>query len=92
MGARGESSEIFNTTASNNMENPIYAGAAIPMFYCGDDVGAKKTAAQLASDIGFEPVDAGPLAMLWVWLAFPGGMGRVSADQTLSFFCEPSRA
>ena len=73
--------KIFNTTGSNNMENPIYGGAAIPMFYCGDDAGAKKTAAQLAGDTGFEPIDAGPLAnarllepyaMLWIWLAFHG--------------------
>jgi len=79
-------------TGINNMENPVYAGARIPMFYCGDDAGAKKTAAQLASDIGFEPIDAGPLAnarmleplaMLWGWLAFPGGMGREFAFQLL---------
>jgi predicted dinucleotide-binding enzyme len=84
--------KIFNTTGSNNMENPVYAGAAIPMFYCGDDAGAKKTAAQLASDTGFEPIDAGPLAnarllepyaMLWVWLAIKGGMGREFAFQLL---------
>jgi hypothetical protein len=72
------------------MENPVYSGAAIPMFYCGDDAGAKKTAAQLASDVGFDPIDAGPLenarllephAMLWVWLALKGGMGPKFAFQ-----------
>ncbi len=31
------------------------------MAYCGDDDRAKKVAATLARDIGFEPVDAGPL-------------------------------
>ena len=55
------------------------------MFYCGDDADAKHTAAGLAHDIGFDPIDAGPLsnarllepcAMLWVWLAVKGGMGR----------------
>jgi hypothetical protein len=84
--------KIFNTTGSNNMENPVYGGVAIPMFCCGDDAGAKKTAVQLASDIGFEPIDAGPLAnarlleplaMLWVWLALKGGMGREFAFQLL---------
>jgi predicted dinucleotide-binding enzyme len=51
------------------------------MFYCGDDAGAKQVAAALASDLGFDPVDAGPLtsarlleplAMLWISLAIRG--------------------
>jgi 8-hydroxy-5-deazaflavin:NADPH oxidoreductase len=54
--------KVFNSTGSANMENPVYGGSAIPMFYCGDDAGAKKTAAQLVSDVGFNPVDSGPLA------------------------------
>ncbi|HEY0783598.1 MAG TPA: NAD(P)-binding domain-containing protein [Thermoanaerobaculia bacterium] len=32
------------------------------LVYCGDDLGAKEVAAQLISDVGFEPVDAGPLS------------------------------
>jgi 8-hydroxy-5-deazaflavin:NADPH oxidoreductase len=31
------------------------------LVYCGDDSGAKKVAAGLIRDVGFEPVDAGPL-------------------------------
>jgi predicted dinucleotide-binding enzyme len=31
------------------------------LVYCGDDAGAKETAARLISDVGFDPVDAGPL-------------------------------
>jgi predicted dinucleotide-binding enzyme len=31
------------------------------MACCGDDDGAKEVAATLVSDVGFEPVDAGPL-------------------------------
>jgi len=31
------------------------------LAYCGDDRRAKRVAAQLIEDIGFEPVDAGPL-------------------------------
>jgi len=31
------------------------------MAYCGDDNGAKQVASTLISDVGFEPVDAGPL-------------------------------
>ena len=33
------------------------------LVYCGDDKGAKKVAAQLIKDVGFDPVDAGGLAM-----------------------------
>ena len=55
------------------------------MLYCGDDVAAKAVAKQLAEDLGFEPVDFGPLlnarysenvAMSWIWLAIEGGIGR----------------
>ncbi|HYT75058.1 MAG TPA: NAD(P)-binding domain-containing protein [Vicinamibacterales bacterium] len=31
------------------------------LVYCGDDSRAKKTAAELIRDVGFDPVDAGPL-------------------------------
>ena len=77
--------KIFNTTGFDNMANPVYPLGPATMFYCGDDDGAKITAAQLAADIGFEPVDAGalsqarllePLAMLWIRLAVFGGLGR----------------
>jgi predicted dinucleotide-binding enzyme len=31
------------------------------MVYCGNDQSAKELAAGLISDVGFDPVDAGPL-------------------------------
>lgn len=31
------------------------------LAYCGDDSRSKKIAAELIHDVGFEPVDAGPL-------------------------------
>jgi predicted dinucleotide-binding enzyme len=31
------------------------------MLYCGNDDDAKKVVAQLIRDVGFEPVNAGPL-------------------------------
>ena len=83
--ARGASVvKIFNTTGFHNMENPIFKGQAVTMFYCGDDARAKEVARGLATDLGFDPIDAGPLensrlleplAMLWIWLAVKGGMG-----------------
>jgi 8-hydroxy-5-deazaflavin:NADPH oxidoreductase len=33
------------------------------LLYCGDDAKAKKVAAGLIRDVGFEPLDAGPLTM-----------------------------
>ena len=77
--------KIFNTTGSNNMENPSYREGPATMFYCGDDAHAKSAAKTLATDLGFDPVDAGPLriarllerlAMLWIHLAFAQNMGR----------------
>lgn len=77
--------KIFNTTGFNNMANPEYGGERVSMFYCGDDAQAKDVARRLASELGFDPVDSGPLtnsrvlepmAMLWIWLAYRGGQGR----------------
>lgn len=76
--------KVFNTTGFDNMRDPTYDGAATVMFYAGDDVEAKWIAGSLASDLGFEAIDAGPLvrarqlenlAVLWISLAF-GGQGR----------------
>jgi len=41
------------------------AGSGTPpsLFYCGDNAAAKDVAAQLIRDVGFEPLDAGPLLM-----------------------------
>jgi 8-hydroxy-5-deazaflavin:NADPH oxidoreductase len=77
--------KIFNTTGSNNMADPLYGGESTAMFYCGGDERAKTAAAKLAGDLGFDPIDAGPIenarllepvAALWIWLAFKGGVGR----------------
>ena len=54
------------------------------LIYCGDDAGSKRTAAELIRDVGFEPVDAGPLriarytepfALLVAQLAYEGENG-----------------
>lgn len=76
--------KVFNCTGAGNMANPAYKDGATTMFFAGDDAQAKQTAAKLASDCGFDPVDAGPLknarlleplAMLWIHLAYGAGMG-----------------
>ena len=33
------------------------------LLYCGDDKQARRVAVQLIRDVGFDPVDAGPLRM-----------------------------
>ena len=76
--------KIFNSTGFHNMENPAYPDGRVTMFYCGNDASAKKTAAQLATDLGFEAIDAGditisrllePYSMLWIQLARHQGQG-----------------
>jgi hypothetical protein len=76
--------KIFNNTGYPNMIDPDYHGERVTMFYCGDDENAKKIAAELAKDLGFDPVDAGPLrqarlleslALLWISLALKQGLG-----------------
>src|SRR5262249_28000466 len=49
--------KIFNTTGFPNMASPEYREGRAMMLYCGDDAQAKKVAAELASDLGFEPYD-----------------------------------
>jgi predicted dinucleotide-binding enzyme len=77
--------KAFNTTGFNNMANPVINGIRTVMFVCGDDEGLKPTVLRLATDVGFDAVDAGklviarllePWAMLWIHLAFNSQLGR----------------
>lgn len=65
----------FNAQGAENLANPIYGGVAASNFYCGDNAEAKRIVAQLIADVGFEPIDAGPmtsarllepLMLLWI--------------------------
>lgn len=76
--------KIFNSTGHGNMVDPLYPEGAATMLYCGDDNEAKALASELAADLGFEPIDAGPLvkarlleplALLWLTLAFERDLG-----------------
>ena len=81
----------FNTVPSEVLFSVFEgaAGRARPgLLYCGENAGAKKVVAQLISDAGFEPVDAGPLriarytepfALLVAQLAYEGDRGPAMA-------------
>ncbi len=76
--------KAFNTTGARNMADAHYPGGKLMMPVAGDDARAKQTVMSLASDLGFEPVDVGPLsmsrylepmAMVWIKLAITQGKG-----------------
>ncbi len=71
----------LNTVGWPIMADPKVRGESAVMPYCGDDAAAKSAVARLVGELGFEPLDAGPLAnarllepfgMLWIYLAFKG--------------------
>jgi 8-hydroxy-5-deazaflavin:NADPH oxidoreductase len=77
----------FNTVPSEALFG-VYEGrgsARRPsLVYCGDDTEGKKIASRLISDVGFDPIDAGPLriarymepfALLVAHLAYEGDGG-----------------
>lgn len=77
--------KAFNSTGAENMANTSYAGGLPMMPVCGDDADARHRVIALATLIGFEAVDMGPLmaarylepfAMTWIHLALRQGMGR----------------
>jgi NADPH-dependent F420 reductase len=76
--------KAFNTTGFPNMADPRYGSQGLTMMLCGDDAEAKKVTGDLARQLGFEPVDVGPLrsaryleavAMLWIDMAILQGFG-----------------
>lgn len=77
--------KAMNGVFWKNLREPLLAnGTRLSMFYCGDDDSSKSTVAELALQLGFDPIDCGPLprarileslALLWARLAFEQGMG-----------------
>lgn len=76
--------KAFNTVGYNIMADPKFDAGGVAMFYCGDDAEAKAVVKGLIGEIGFVPLDAGPLtqsrllepfALLWISLALKGGYG-----------------
>ncbi len=54
--------KAFNTVFASQQATGVADGVQLDGFHAGDDPDAKATVAGLLSDIGFRPVDAGPLA------------------------------
>jgi predicted dinucleotide-binding enzyme len=76
--------KAFNTVGFEIMADPDFGGRGATMLIAGDDESAKAVASDLARQIGFEPVNAGPLAiarllepmaLLWINLALIQGYG-----------------
>ena len=76
--------KAFNTVFAQNQSTGKLGGQQLTLFVASDDAKAKQTIMQLGRDIGFDPVDAGPLksarylepmAMLLINLGYVLGMG-----------------
>ena len=50
------------------------------LVYCGDDKGAKKVAAKLIRDVGFDPLDVGPLRIARYTEPFTLLIGRIAYE------------
>ena len=75
--------KAFNTIGFENLTTASDRQTPAAMFVAGDDFDAKAAAMRLATEIGFEAFDAGPLAnakpleeMVRVWLALSTQHGR----------------
>jgi predicted dinucleotide-binding enzyme len=75
--------KAFNTIGFENYATARERQAPAAMFVAGDDPDAKRTALDLATELGFQAEDAGPLAnakvledMVRVWFALAQAHGR----------------
>ena len=55
--------KAFNTAFASQQANPVVDGIALDGYIAGDDAKAKQEVMDLASSIGFRPIDVGPLVM-----------------------------
>lgn len=53
--------KCFNTVFAQHMDTGKLMGRALTVFAAGDDAASRKKVLALASEIGFDAVDAGPL-------------------------------
>lgn len=84
--------KAFNTFGVEVMADPTFPGGPATLLVAGDDPQAKKLVLALGSQIGLEPMDAGPLrqarwlealAWLWISMAVQFGAGRNIAFRVL---------
>jgi predicted dinucleotide-binding enzyme len=54
--------KAFNTTYAGTLLSGSVAGQPLDVFIAGDDAEAKAKVAQIVTDGGMRPVDAGPLS------------------------------
>jgi predicted dinucleotide-binding enzyme len=81
---RAQVVKCFNTAFAKQMDSGKVGGQPLSAFAAGNDAGAKAVVLGLARDIGFDPVDSGPLenarlleplALLNIRLAFVEKLG-----------------
>ena len=77
--------KAFNTVFAANQSTAKLGDEQLTAFIAGDDSKAKQTVAELTKDIGFDPVDCGPLkaaryleamGIMIINLAYTYGMGN----------------
>ncbi len=75
----------FNTVPSEVLSDVFEArrkSAKPSLVYCGDDTRSKDIAAELIRDVGFEPVDAGPLRIARYTEPFALLVGQLAYEGT----------
>ncbi|HEX4418169.1 MAG TPA: NAD(P)-binding domain-containing protein [Kofleriaceae bacterium] len=84
--------KAFNTFGAEFHARPALAAGPADLYFAGDDADAKQQIAELASTLGYAPIDVGPLrnaqhleslAILWIHLATVGQRGREVAFKLL---------
>ncbi|MEM9775536.1 MAG: NADPH-dependent F420 reductase [Chloroflexota bacterium] len=76
--------KAFNHIYVEHFKNPVFNDEPATAYYCSNDDYAKKVVVQLATEMGFDPADIGPikharylepLSLLWIQMAFHIGYG-----------------
>lgn len=83
--------KAFSTLGAATMLEPSLAGGPVSIPLAGDDADAKRTVAALARELGFEPVDVGPLRFARVieglhFLRYNAGL----IDGRFNYYLRPS--
>ncbi len=85
--------KAFNSIGAKTLDNLQFGLVRADAFICGDDLKSKTVVKKLATEIGFDTVDAGPLinarvleylALLWIHLAYSQQMGPNIAFKLLT--------